>query len=460
MNERASNPSRTPLRVALLLAIAFTMAACGQATPPLGDRDGDGDDGGGGGTKPPAGEPTAVHDTIAYVAAGGDEIRLIGSDGSNDRSLWAHGLSDPESVYEVWTTAWNPQATRLAFSSTHENWCSLFGSDIFSVGADGSQHERITQAPTCAELAAYPKGTVRIPVRNDSFDSFSGFIYFQGAPSAQPLNLPPNGTGMVTFTDVVDFGTGDDWLQAATIIVAENREIMFSSIADVQAGGTVTTSEVGVYYPSGYWEAHSPTWRQDGSAVSFIYNFNSFTELPKHPEPLSFGAELMADNADFPLFVDLLARGPTAATADDILYAGTDSFETTAIYLVSDGSSGPGEPLVVYEATESILGLAWMPDGSGFIYSATEGDFYSEERSANLFLYDFESGMSGRITDFVGDFAGSLSVSGDGEAVVFERAAELVDFSDDLLDPDLWIVTSEGGLELLVEDARAPAWSW
>src|SRR5690606_24765317 len=257
--------------------------------------------------------------------------------------------------------------------------------------------------------------------------------------SVQPLNLPPNGTGMVTFTDVADFGSGDEGMQVATIIVADNREIMFSSIADVQAGGTVTTSEVGVYYPGAFWEAHSPSWRQDGSAISFIYNFNSFTELPAHPEPLSFGTNLMTETADFPLFVDLVTRGPTAATANDILYAGTDSFDTTAVYLVSDGSSGPGEPLVIYDGLESILGLAWLPDASGFIYSVTEGDYYSEERSANLFLYDFESGMSGRITDFVGDFAGPLSVSADGSAVVFERAAAQVDFSDDLLEPDLWI---------------------
>lgn len=456
-DRRTTQRLRTALHLALVLAMAFTMAACGQATPPPVDDD---DDGNGGGPKPPLGDPSAVHDTIAYVAAGGDEIRLIDPDGSNDRSLWTHGLSDPESVYDVWTMAWNPQATRLTYASTHENWCSLYGSDIYSVGADGTQYQRVTQAPACAELADYPKGTVRVPIRNDSIDSFSGFMYFQGAPSLQPVNLPPNGTGMVTFTDVADFGSGDDGLQLASLIVAPYREIMFASIVDVQAGGTVTTSEVGIYQPGNVWEVHSPSWRHDGSAVTFIYNFASFTELPKQPEPLSYGTDLMAEDGEFPLFVDLVARGPTSATANDILYVGSDWSETTAVYLVSDGSSGPGEPLVTYEGLESVLGLAWLPDASGFIYSVTEGDYYSEERSANLFLYDFESGMSGRLTDFVGDFAGLLSVSADSSAVVFERAAEQVEFSDDLLEPDLWILRDDGSLELLVEDGRAPAWSW
>ncbi len=454
MSDRNRHPVWQAARLAIVLGLALTMAACGQTTPQDGEPDG------GNGPNPPPGDPQAAHDVIAYVAAGGDEIRLVDPDGGNDRTLWAHGHADPESVYDVWSLAWNPQATQLTFASTHENWCSLFGSDIFSVGADGSRYQRITQAPACADLEAYPKGTVRVPVRNDSFDSFSGFMYFQGAAGVQPVNLPPNGTGMVTFPDVADFGAGDDGVQVAALIVADTREIMFGSVADVQAGGSVTTAEVGVYQPGGYWEAHSPTWQQDGSAISFIYNFNSFTQLPTQPEPLSFGSALMAEDADFPLFVDLLARGPTAATANDILYAGTEAFETTAIYLVADGSSGPGEPLVVHDATESILGLAWLPDASGFFYSVTEGDYFGDDRSANIFLYDFASGTSQRITDFVGEFAGVLSVSGDGGAIVFERAAEQVELSDDLIDPDLWVVRSDGSAELLVEDARAPAWSW
>jgi len=451
MTDRPRYPFRSATRLALLVVLALSMAACGQPTTPPGDGNDD--------PQPPQADPQALHDTTAYVAAGGDEIRLIDPDGGNDRSLWAHGHSDPESVYQVWSMAWNPQATRLTFSSTHENWCSLFASDIFSVGADGSQYQRLTQAPACAELADYPQGTVRVPVRNDSFDSFSGFMYFQGAAGLQPLNLPPNGTGMVTFPDVADFGPGGDWLQVATVIAGNNREIMIGSAADVPGGGTVTSAEVGIYYPGSYWEAHSPTWRHDGTAVTFIYNFNSFMELPAQPAALSFGEYLMDESADFPLFVDLLARGPTATTAAQILYAGTDSFETTGIYLVEDGGSGPGEPLVVREATESILGLAWLPDGSGFYYSVTEGDYYGEDRSANIFHYDFGSQAHERVTSLVGDFAGPLSVAPDGQSVVFERSSDQVEFSDDLTDPDLWIATREGDLTLLVADARSPAWS-
>jgi hypothetical protein len=51
-------------------------------------------------------------------------------------------------------------------------------------------------------------------------------------------------------------------------------------------------------------------------------------------------------------------------------------------------------------------------------------------------------------------------VSGDGRHVVFERARELHPVDARPVDPDLWIVDLDGsGLRLLVENARAPAWS-
>jgi hypothetical protein len=54
-------------------------------------------------------------------------------------------------------------------------------------------------------------------------------------------------------------------------------------------------------------------------------------------------------------------------------------------------------------------GLAWLPDGSGFVYALTEGD----------------------------DFTGAL------------------------IEPDSWIVERDGsGATLLVDNAYAPAWSW
>ena len=74
--------------------------------------------------------------------------------------------------------------------------------------------------------------------------------------------------------------------------------------------------------------------------------------------------------------------------------------------------------------------------------------------------YDLDTDVVTKVTTLVGEFVGQVSVSGDGRAYVFERAAEQDGFGGALVDPDLWIVDSGGSdMRLLVEDAYAPAWS-
>lgn len=399
-----------------------------------------------------------VHDVIAYASADGDSIRLIAPDGDGDRLLWAHGQDDPSHAYDVWNMSWNETATELAFVSTHENWCSLFLSDVFTIGADGKGYRRVTQAPSCAELARYPQGTVRVPIRNDSYDSFAGFLYFQGAESLQAANLPPLSTGMVTFENVADFGSGDDGLQVGAVIYGSDRELAFTAIGDVIADGAITTPETSLYPPASTWEVRSPAWSADGARIGHLLNFDGLWQLPRNPGPLAFGDSLLAEDVRPDGYVALLAWGPTAATADQLLYA--QSFGDTGVYFTVEGSVTPGAPLVTFESWEAVLGLAWLPDGSGFVYSVTEGDYFGEDRSSNLYHYDLDTDQITKLTDLVGEFVGQVSVSGSGDSFVFEVAAELDEFGADLLDPDLWVIDSVGvAPRLLVEGASAPAWS-
>lgn len=438
--------------VAPLLALLAACSGAGELQPPPG----------GPGPQPPPGFDgvTPLHNTIAYVRADtADEIRLISPDGSGDRPLWAHGQSDPEEVYGVYSLAWRPDARALTFASTHENWCSLNHADIFTLGADGEGYRRVTEAPACADLAGYPKGTVQVPVENPSYESFVGFVYFQGAPGIQQVSLPPGGSGVVTFENVADFGSGDEGLQLATIIVGSSRDISIGTAVDVQAGGTVTTAPLTVYTPYVSWEAHSPTWRSDGSRLGYVLNFNSVRQITPNPGPLEFGEELQTDASGMPDFVNLLTWGP-ASRAGELLYAGNIAYDSEGIYLMTEGSATAGERLVAYDATEAVLGLAWLPDGSGFIYSVTEGDYFGEDRGANLFAYDFATAQVTRITSLRGEFAGPLSVSPDGREIVFERAAEMAELSYALVDPELWIVDrGGGGLRRVVANGAAPAWS-
>lgn len=434
--QRAAISDRRGRRAALLLAIALLLA--GIMIRPLAAQD--------------AIDAAGV---IAYVnAATGDEIRLVNADGSSNRRLWAHGLSDPHGVYNVWSLDWRPDGSEIAFASTHENWCSINDADIYAVGAGGGGYRRLTQGPACAGLAAYPKGTVRVPVENASIfgDSFAGFIYFQGAPSIQPVALPPGGSAIVTFNQVADFGDGE--LQIATMIHGFNRAISVGTAVDVKAGQTVTTGQMDLYIPDTFWENRSPTWRSDGSAVGFFLNFSSMMKLPSNPGPLEIGSELQTNNSTMPDFADNLVWGPSSKP-NQLLYRGSVAFDSQGVYLTTEGSAGAGQKLVSYETYEFIRGLAWLPDGSGFIFSVEELNDSFEAVRANLFEYNFVTKQTKRITNFSNQFAGGLSVSGDGTQIVFDRANS----NESDAPADLYIVNRDGtGLRLLAANGRAPDW--
>jgi hypothetical protein len=404
-----------------------------------------------------AGRPAAVAangaGTIAYVDdITKDEIRLIEPDGSGDRHLWTHGLDDPNDVYEIWNTAWRPNAAELAFASTHENWCSINHADIYAIGSDGGGYRRVTESPACGALAAYPKGTVRVPVQNDGFSSFFGFVYFQGAPSLQQVSLAGGQSTVLTFTDVADFG--ESYLQIAMIIVAANRSPALETAVDVEAGQTVTTGSLSVYTPDIFWEVFSPTWRSDGSKIGYIISFNGLRQIDPHPAPLDFGQPLQTDQAAMPSFADIMAWGP-ASRVNELLYVGNEIATSEAIYLLTAGQATAGEPLLTFDSYEDVRGLSWLPDGSGFIFSVEEGEFFQSQR-ANVFEYTFATENVRPLTNFTSEFAGQLSISPDGSQVVFERAAT-EEFG---AATDLWIVNRDGsGLRLLVEDGRAPTWS-
>jgi hypothetical protein len=132
--------------------------------------------------------------TIAYVRpndATGDEIWLIQPDGSNDRRIWSAGQPDPNGILEISDLDWRPDASALAFASDHEFACSIFESDLYTIWPDGSGFRRVTNAPACAALANYPKGSVTVTVRNFTTRG-PFFVYVQGAPEVQ-IALVPSG---------------------------------------------------------------------------------------------------------------------------------------------------------------------------------------------------------------------------------------------------------------------------
>jgi hypothetical protein len=403
--------------------------------------------------------------TIAYVRpnnAIGDEIRLIAPDGSNDRRIWHVDQADPHEVKEIGSLAWRPDASELAFISNHESsLCSIYDSDIYSIRPDGSGYRRITNAPACDEFKNYPKGTVQIEVENQGMFGGTFWVYFQGAANGQLTGIASGQIETVTFPDVADFGPNT--LQFATAINAQNvSRRSWGAPVDVQTGNTVKarlllTNDDAL--PE--FGAKQPTWRSDGSKIGYVLSLGAIDQIDPNPAPPALGEPLLAAGAGTTT-VNQLAWSPVPTMANQLLYAGSDS-DGTGIYRILEGGQGLGEQLVSADSWESVLGLAWLPDGSGFVYAITES--YDEsagilDESANLFVYHFASGEATRLTSFNGEFARKLSVSPDGQQIVFERATALWYAPWEEPKVDLWLMDRDGStLQLLIQNGYAPAWS-
>lgn len=438
---------RPPLYALVIVLLALT--GCG-ATQGPGNGSSSGDDWESG----PRDEPgPALYDTIAYVPSdSGDEIRAIDPDGSNDRRLWTHGRSDPSEVYEIWDLDWSPDAREIAFSSTHEFDCSLLYSDIYAVGTAGGNYRRISAPPACGDLSQFPTATVQVPVRNYGSESLVIFMYFLGAPGVQQISLPGFGSGMVTFENVADLGVGVE--QYGMMIEADARELAASTAIDVQPGGNHTTAEQSVWAPSGPgWEARSPSWHSDGTRLGYAFGFNTLYGTPAYPELLELGDELVTAE-EMPNTVMHLNWNPVAEWADELLYVGWD-FDGVSIYWVREGTADvPGTALLTFESWENVLGLAWLPDGNGFVFSRLE-EFGA---ISNLWHYSLDTEAATRITNFSTGFVGDLGISPDGQEIVFERGTG--EDGGEVVDSDLWIIGRDGsGLRLLKENAAKPDWS-
>jgi hypothetical protein len=392
--------------------------------------------------------------TIAYVRYNdetGDEIWLIEPDGSNNRRIFTTGKPDPNGVSFIYRVAWRPDAAEIAFSSSHEGSCSVYESDIYAIHPDGNGYRRITNAPNCDSLAIYPKGNVRVEVQNWTGEAQMFYIYLQGASGIQGIYLAHTMKGVVTFSNVADFG--DSHPQFAVAIYGHARWIE-SAMADVQPGITVDAAPSLYLTDIGYTEdvfTKSPTWRSDGSRLGYIFSLGALRQIEANPLPGVYGEPLLAEEAETPLYLHHLAWSPLPAQADQLLYAAQE-FEGSGIYRVTAGSQDRGELLVPTDGIwERVLGLAWLPDGSGFVYAITE-DY---EVRSNLFEYNFASGQVKRLTDFAGDYAGYPSVSPNGQQIVFARTSDLQGAQ-----VDLWAMNRDGGgLRLLVEDGSVPSWS-
>lgn len=393
--------------------------------------------------------------TIAYVRPNpdtGDEIHLIKPDGSNDRLLWRTNLQNTVGLPQITAMAWHPAATELAFASTHEEACSMYQADIYVLRSDGQDYRRVTQPPACGHASHLPTGTVRVPVENWTDESGPFTFYLEGAPGPIEMAIAPGGSTMLTFNNVADYG---NYMQSTVAIYGEVRSYDLDSDVDVKAGSTVQTGVLTIGTGFNHLGSQWPTYRTDGSKIASIFNKGDLYQVDANNREIGiFGSRLPVS---MPMSSDFLTWGPTAARANQFLYEGWQDSDT--IFL-GDANSGSSQLLVTIDPTRigrMLLGLAWLPDGSGFLYSYNELVNWVDK--ADLFVYSFATGQSTRLTNVPSGFIRRITVSPDGQKIVYEYQTTGY-WTDENPATDLWIMNRNGSqAALFVENARAPVWS-
>ncbi len=387
---------------------------------------------------------------IAYVDAPTYNIRLISPEGTDLDVLWT--APQPLTTWAAFDLAWRPDGRELAFSSQHEEACSWYQTDVYAIRYNGTGYRRVTNAPACAELAALPKGSVTVNVTKLTSDFVQ--VYVAGAPGLQTVL----GSGTMTFNNVADFGPGIP--QPAIGISGLYRVFASAPLADVQPGETVAGGNLVISSESGirFFGAGKVSWKADGSDIAYgMRTYSDISHIPAVPRYGSIGEKLPVVEYAAP---GMVAWGPTAATKDQYLYYSmlspiADNID--GIYLNSLGNMSGGTKLVnIYnDDAQVVWDIEWLPDGSGFLFTAKYWDDGLFRFVANIFRYDFgDPEPLTRLTDFGDDRAHAFSISPDGQQIVFERWG---DSSHPTI--SLWIVNLNGSdLHQLVDNAGRPAW--
>ncbi len=403
----------------------------------------------------PAVQASAPVGTIAYVRSdpvNGDEIHLIEPDGSGDRILYSTDIPAVPEYVDVQQLTWKPDASELAFTSSHEADCSLFQSDIYTIRPDGSNYRRVSGPPACDSRSKFPTGTVKVPLENDTFDNELFTIYFEGALAPIDIVLASGDSTTVTFENVADYG---DQKQVAVAIFGEVRSFFPGADADVIPGETVETGFFQISMGFEWYGFRWPTYLPNGSGIASIFNKGELYEVGSgNQEPGLVGTKM---TFDMPLSTDFLAWGPTSELADQFLYEGWVDGDTLFYGDINDTEGQVIMPIDPTYVGKSLLGLAWLPDGSGFLYSFSE--FVNYVDKADIWEYSFATGKSTRLTDLSYGFIRRMTVSPDGNQIVYEYQRSDIWYVENPV-TELWIMNRDGsGQTMLVEDGRSPAWS-
>lgn len=377
----------------------------------------------------------AASGTLAFIRegdAGGRSIHLADADGGNRRVLF----DPPGQTDRIYDLAWRPGGGELAFTSDHEADFSPYSQDVFAIRPDGSGLRRVTNYPSVRELpAGTPTGTVTGRVRNDYLEPVTLFIYIEGAPALQPVTVGVNGAEEFTIPGVADFGPGVT--QAVSLAYGANYREFPPVLLDVIPGETADIGEIQFLNQRFRFDPFHLSWDAAGERIAFDMGGLSriIDAFPTAPAGPAAGEDLLGGGP---------ASDPELSPVDGrILYSHSLDLR---LYDPADGSSAA---LIEGELTN---GHAWLPDGSGIVYSDAEG------AASNLALFDPVSRRTAQLTFLTNEIASQPSPSWpDARYMAFCRT------STDYSIQDIWIMETAkpGYMWPLTMDGNSynPRWS-
>lgn len=387
---------------------------------------------------------------IAYVhglPGGKTEFRTVRPDGTGDHAILTLPINGDVFVPEL---AWRPDGAELGFVSDHEAASSVYAADLYAVKPDGSGLRRITNAPDPSALKGHQTASVTVTVRllNSFGQAASGgpfLVYVQGAPAPKAITA----SATVRFDGVAVF---PGRVQFAVVMEGLHRWIN-AGVGKPLTPGKVT--DLGTLSVSGDGQrefgAYALSWRSDSSALLYRFGECCLYQIAAKPRENDTGAQVLKTEG----FASLVAYAPKSRPKD-FLYTDYDVLAGTRILLGQEGRAG-GQVLVTPPSSgQRIYGLAWLPDGSGFVYSMDGLDEYGLTAvNSNLYLYRFATRSSTQLSKFTSGYVIRMSLSPDGQQVVFEHSP------DDQQIDGLWLMGLDGSNpHVLVKgpDVARPAW--
>lgn len=383
--------------------------------------------------------------SIAYIglddAGNAMTVNRIDPDGRNQQTLWTHPSSVPDTnaIYDV---AWKPDASELAFSSNHEFLYSAFHSDVYGIKPDGSGLRRITNPPSKAKLDAggYQTGTVTGRIYNDYGTVLLFYVYIQGAQGVVSVEIGGHGSEVsFRLENVADLGPGVsqyivfNWSDTPSDC-ANGKEYAVIPVSDVIAGQEVDVGTLTFQGNCGDYDSKGISWKRDGSEVGV----DVIAPMRFQATGEAFGTELFSA----PLTANKLAWSPVD---DRILYHNWIVGGDSGIYLTTAG--GGAGTWLVNDGGAVWVTPAWLPDGSGFIYTLDN----------EIHQYDIATGQDTTLADFQNEIVFNPSLSPDGDYIVFDWQTNV---SPDRR--DLWIMDRSNPLEMwqLTDDGKSTNPDW